>query len=142
MDGGLGGVGSSSGGTWGNIIRVGNVLDNCGFSCSSLFGRKVGNGLSTLFWKDRWLGDRLKEVVVSNRIFKSNGEWGWHEGWRCQLQGRALGEWGELQDLIRSVSSLSNQSDSCIWWLRDDRTFAVKYVKDLVDTTLFVPSTG
>ena len=58
-DGGFGSVRTmiEGSGVWSGILRVGVDLDNLGIDFTSSFERKVGNGMDTSFWEDRWRGN-------------------------------------------------------------------------------------
>ncbi|KHN01950.1 hypothetical protein glysoja_040782, partial [Glycine soja] len=64
-------------------------------------GRKIGDGSSTLFWKDKWLGNTIlksaflrlyrialnKDVKVADMgIWLASG-WSWQWHWRCSSSG-------------------------------------------------------
>nr|GEY61308.1 RNA-directed DNA polymerase, eukaryota, reverse transcriptase zinc-binding domain protein [Tanacetum cinerariifolium] len=42
-------------GVWDEIIKVGIDLDNVGIRFTLSFMCKIGNGLDTSFWEDRWV---------------------------------------------------------------------------------------
>ena len=93
------------------------IQDDVGFEGGRWFEdnvfRKVGNGVDTCFWTDRWLGEvplcvcyrRLFELAEDKGISVADmRELGWgedEEGWRWH---RRLWVWGE--EMVRECSSL------------------------------------
>ena len=55
--------------TWGNIIRVEKQFEKNGLHWVESFGRVVGNGEKTEFWKDIWV-DRIRMCDRFPRLFK------------------------------------------------------------------------
>ncbi|XP_071700011.1 uncharacterized mitochondrial protein AtMg00310-like [Rutidosis leptorrhynchoides] len=81
--------------TWANIVKAGGVVDSLGLSFRDSFIKSVGNGSTTSFWNEVWLGDvtlksrfkRLhkletnRDAAVSERVTwdgsKMAGTWCW-----------------------------------------------------------------
>ena len=47
----------SQGSLWNQILNSFDCLNNLNLNPKSLIKIKLGNGLNTLFWLDRWYGD-------------------------------------------------------------------------------------
>ncbi|XP_071700669.1 uncharacterized protein [Rutidosis leptorrhynchoides] len=90
IDGGLrsgdGLAHQSTSGVWNNIIRAGNVIESCHVNFKNSFKKSIGDGKSSLFWKDNWCGsmcfkemfsrlyrlESKKEALVSDRLASCN----------------------------------------------------------------------
>ena len=101
--------------------------------------RKVGNGLTTSFWKDNWRGGRSfaykysrllsissqKEAMVGEIEELSHGGLNWNFSWR-----RALFVWEEelLKSLLEDLEGMrwSNGEDEWTWKLEDSGAYSVK----------------
>jgi hypothetical protein len=109
---------------WRDICRVDS--ENSWFSQAA--NKKVGNGNSTKFWKDVWLGDQslenrfprlfgislLKDSLVCEAGRWENGTWKWVLEWRRQFFA-----WEEdlLQELLAVLACvlITDDNDRWIW---------------------------
>ncbi|XP_071714654.1 uncharacterized protein [Rutidosis leptorrhynchoides] len=122
----------------------------------SSFFKEVGNGETTSFWNDKWLGnfslrDRFKRLVRfesnldvrvrdrascmgSNRV----GCWGWS---RVPF-GRALGELDELNQLLSSHVSKGDGPDAWRWGGSTSGRFTTNILSESVTTKLLHAGTN
>jgi hypothetical protein len=120
-------------------------VDNNNNWFSGAVGLRVGNGKSTKFWTDVWLGDqpfcaifsRLYNISTQKMasVFEMgswfNGQWRWDLHWR-----RNFFEWEE--DLYRQLDVIITgftptlSDDSWIWRVNGDEGFTVKSCYDLL----------
>ena len=135
-------------GKWGDIVKVGKDIEASGISFYSSFVKKMGNGLSTRFWLDPWIGDgvvlkekfprlfrlELNESVSVGEMRSWNGDtWGWSWRWVRSPRGRGLGDLTELTNLITFFIPNVLISDSWRWTLDKDGCFTVKGLRELID---------
>ncbi|GKD78323.1 RNA-directed DNA polymerase, eukaryota, reverse transcriptase zinc-binding domain protein, partial [Tanacetum coccineum] len=107
---------------------------------------KVGDGSLIRFWIDTWAGDlplrdrfnrlfhleKSKDCLIQDRI--SNGSWSWD--WiRPILSGRSSSDFVHMLDVIGSVE-VSQDSDSCFWYLSNDGNFSVSSIRHHIDDIL------
>ncbi|GAU27401.1 hypothetical protein TSUD_356360 [Trifolium subterraneum] len=101
--------------------------------------RKVGNGSSTAFWFDPWVGGlplkdryhRLFQVseqcleLVENMGSREHGQWEWDFRWKREL---SVAEFNLFQELLHVVTqSLSlGMEDSWVWTLDPTGSYSVK----------------
>jgi hypothetical protein len=101
--------------------------------------KKVGDGSSTAFWTDIWIGNvflkdhfprlfsvsSIKEAKVAGAGSWVNGRWCWSIAWR-----RNLSVWeDELHVQLMEIllgASLSMTKDKWVWSVEDDGVFSVK----------------
>jgi hypothetical protein len=120
---------------WKNIIALEKVVPGKNWFSESV-SRKVGNGLSTSFWKVKWLGDVPLEVAFPRLFSLSNFKdhmvrdmWGSDDSWSFSWR-RNLFRWEE--DLVASLLDLLepvvfSPEDDCWRWLDDvDEGFSIK----------------
>ncbi|PWA81455.1 RNA-directed DNA polymerase, eukaryota [Artemisia annua] len=96
--------GASKKGTWANITKLDEELQQLNILFTSLFSRKIGKRDSVNFWADEWIGDlnlanmfpRLyaleleKDCSLSERLIRV-GEtftWSWSWNWRRALRSK------------------------------------------------------
>lgn len=57
---------------WGNILRVGRVLEKISVPFAGSFGKVIENGLGSWFWLDKWVGNyRLCDKSLNSFILKA-----------------------------------------------------------------------
>jgi hypothetical protein len=101
--------------------------------------RKVGNGLTTSFWNDRWVGEKClrikyprlysvsnqKEALVGEMGVPSGTRWEWRFTWRRHLfmweEELLLSLKEDLEEMVRS-----EEKDVWRWSLEDSGVFTVK----------------
>ncbi|XP_071687945.1 uncharacterized protein [Rutidosis leptorrhynchoides] len=97
--------------TWANIIKAGDHIDSIGVAFKDSFKKSIGDGSSTRFWSDCWVGsstlksrfgrlfrlDRDSNALVKDRIIKDGCSlWNW-----IRLPGgRTLDQLQQLTELI------------------------------------------
>ncbi|PNT66117.1 hypothetical protein BRADI_3g07414v3 [Brachypodium distachyon] len=92
-------------------------------SCSS----QVGNGLSTLFWKDRWIDGKCIEdmapslyslirpkAILSRTVASSLAMAVWVSDIRGGLSLIAIGQFLRLWERLSLMPPLSQEGDSCV----------------------------
>ncbi|PWA76520.1 reverse transcriptase domain, Reverse transcriptase zinc-binding domain protein [Artemisia annua] len=145
----LSGYGGSS--TWDAILSSVHILKSKGIDLLSYCIRKVGNGVSTRFWNDIWIGDQPlnskfpriymldndRDCYVANRIPLLD----WSSILRRHPRGRAeLSQYEALRAAIGNVA-LNDHCDSWQWSVDVSSGFSVASVRSLVDArTLDVDS--
>ncbi|GJX46125.1 RNA-directed DNA polymerase, eukaryota [Tanacetum coccineum] len=130
--------------TWSSILKEINILKTQGIDIISHCKIRVGNGRSTSFWNDLWIGDscfcykfsRLyalyinKECTVADKMVAS-----FTSSFRREVRGGAESlQLTQILDLLGTVI-LSNMEDRWIWDLNGDGDFCVKDVRNLLDVT-------
>ncbi|GKE77969.1 RNA-directed DNA polymerase, eukaryota, partial [Tanacetum coccineum] len=132
---------------WSTIIKEVDVLKAQGIDLISHCKIRIGNGRSTSFWKDLWIGDcrlcdkfpRLyaldvnKECSVMSKMSDS-----FTSSFRRVIRGGI--ESTQLSDIMSILGSviLSSNEDTYFWDLNGDGDFRVKDVRNLIDET-FLP---
>ncbi|KAJ9541035.1 LOW QUALITY PROTEIN: hypothetical protein OSB04_027541 [Centaurea solstitialis] len=137
-----------AGNSWSSIIRVGTILDSKGVDFTRSFVKKLGDGISTKMWKERWLGlDRLQDVFprlfrlevdnsasVAERGEWVDGEWRWSWKWRREPRGRELGELEDLTARLTGIAPNIGGSDKTEWKLDGSGSYTVKKMRELLGT--------
>ena len=121
---------------WKEVVKLGDYGTNNWFNLA--VDRKVGNGLATSFWNDRWRGDKSfrdkyprlysvsiqKEAVVEEVREVSELGWEWSFHWR-----RHLFMWEEelLLSLKEDLEGMAwlQEEDVWKWSLEDTGVFSV-----------------
>ncbi|GJV09846.1 RNA-directed DNA polymerase, eukaryota [Tanacetum coccineum] len=132
---------------WSTIIKEVDVLKAQGIDLISHCKIRIGNGRSTSFWKDLWIGDcrlcdkfpRLyaldvnKECSVTSKMSDS-----FTSSFRRVIRGGIKST--QLSDIMSILGSviLSSNEDRYFWDLNGDGDFRVKDVRNLIDET-FLP---
>ncbi|GJR72560.1 reverse transcriptase domain, reverse transcriptase zinc-binding domain protein [Tanacetum coccineum] len=135
------------GGVWSDIVRVGKELKNMEGGFLGQFIRVIGDGLSTSFWADKWVGDvklserfprlfhleNIKDALVGNRGNWSDGIWVWNWDWIRSPRGRVMGELKELEEIITGISIDRNRKDRWKWKLDPKGEFSVKSLSKWIE---------
>ncbi|KAJ9557691.1 hypothetical protein OSB04_012305 [Centaurea solstitialis] len=144
VGGAVGEVRGSS--VWKSVIKVGKVLDREGCNFSTSFEKEVGDGWSTKFWEDIWVGgetlkgrfnrlynlETCKEALIAERgSFIGNG-WVWEWSWRRELRGREVGEFSELCSILEGFNSKQGEADKYVWKLDPAGGFSVKTLRSVL----------
>lgn len=126
---------------------MGRILEKMGIHFARSFGRKVGEGSSTFFWLDKWVGNfrlcemfpRLfhlesqKKVLVGDRGAWEGAIWRWVLGWSRELRGRTLNEFEDLLGKLQEWAPNHGHRDKRWWFLDESGDFTVKALKELVN---------
>ncbi|GJY38702.1 putative RNA-directed DNA polymerase, eukaryota, reverse transcriptase zinc-binding domain protein [Tanacetum coccineum] len=149
VEAGMTPYGCKTNGLWAKIVGTINHLHSSGTVPFCSIKYKVGYGSLIHFWINTWAGDlplrdrfnRLfhleiyKDCLIQDRI--SNGSWSWD--WiRPILSGRPSSNFVHMLDVIGSVE-VSQDSDSCFWYLSNDGNFSVSSIRHHIDD-LLLPS--
>jgi hypothetical protein len=129
---------SSASSWWKNLVAIDKAVPNLNWFVDAV-GRNLGNGYSTLFWTQKWIGDaplsevfpRLfslsiqKDSKVSDLVEVEGDTRRWHFNWR-----RNPFHWEEdlvlrLQEIVERVV-FTLEDDSWIWLPDDEGIFSVK----------------
>ena len=49
---------------WGNILKVGDIMEKKCVNFRNSFGKKLGDGALVQFWQDKWVGGLKNERQV------------------------------------------------------------------------------
>ncbi|XP_071695666.1 uncharacterized protein [Rutidosis leptorrhynchoides] len=146
---------SSNRGTWKFVIDAGKRLDSIGLPFNTSFVKTAGNGATTSFWNEVWIGDEClrnkfkwmyqleekNDATVQDRIVKigdiCSGSWCWT---RSPL-GRALGELENLSNMINSFVFRNIDGDSWSWNMTSSGRFTTKALTDLIEEKIFAGNT-
>ncbi|KAJ9548768.1 hypothetical protein OSB04_021311 [Centaurea solstitialis] len=142
---GVGGEGRGSS-VWRSIINMGRVIDGVGCNFSRSFGKIVGNGCSTKFWEDRWVGGEVlkerfprlyniessKGALVSDRGSMVGSEWVWEWNWRRLPFGREVSELEEMLKWVENFKPVSAWEDKVVWLLEPQGGFSVKTLRTIL----------
>nr|GEV07017.1 RNA-directed DNA polymerase, eukaryota [Tanacetum cinerariifolium] len=134
--------------TWSSILKEINILKAQGVDLISHCKIRVGNGLSTSFWNDLWIGyahlrymfprlyelDSNKECTVADKMNAPLTS-----SFRRTVRGGAESlQLAHLLDLLGPVI-LSNMEDRWIWDMNGDGVYRVKDVHIFLDE-VFLPN--
>ncbi|GJY42070.1 RNA-directed DNA polymerase, eukaryota [Tanacetum coccineum] len=130
---------------WKSIIREMDTLKHQGMDFISHCKLRVGNGTSTSFWKDMWLGNsrlcmeypRLfalendKDCKVATKLHGP-----FESSFRRNVRGGI--ESSQLSHILGDLESvvLSNAEDRWVWDLNGEGSFRVKDARSLIDEFL------
>ncbi|XP_071688252.1 uncharacterized protein [Rutidosis leptorrhynchoides] len=135
---------------WTNIVKAGSDIDSKGISFTNSFVRIIGNGLSTSFWNDFWLGnfslksrferlfylDSDPNVTVAGRLGQSGFEGVGNWDWVREPTGRAAGSLTELKVLLQGIKLDDQKNDTWGWSLSGNGFFKTKTLTGIIDSKL------
>ncbi|XP_071695221.1 uncharacterized protein [Rutidosis leptorrhynchoides] len=138
---------SSPRSTWTNILLAGKQIDELNISFSKSFSKILGDGSSTSFWHDVWIGDdklcnrfqrlyRLevsKDAAVCDRISVEGDSVNHNWNWIRVPTGRTFDEWQAVLELTSRVKLDPNSEDKWAWSLNSDNRLTVKSLAALID---------
>ncbi|XP_071728309.1 uncharacterized protein [Rutidosis leptorrhynchoides] len=134
-------------GIWGNIIATGVAMDELQVAFSRSFTKTIGDGGSTLFWLEHWIGsDKLcnlfprlfrlemtQNASVKDRYYKSNGQNISSWNWSRIPTGRTAAELDSLINLLSSFEGNCNNPDTWRWAFASNGLFTVKQLSNILD---------
>ncbi|GJR41057.1 RNA-directed DNA polymerase, eukaryota, reverse transcriptase zinc-binding domain protein [Tanacetum coccineum] len=145
--------------TWSRILNLKHELTKVGINLPTIFKKKIGDGRSTSFWHDHWLGSttlqesfpllyRLElnknclvcertinsllnnNVTVTSNVSRPSISWTWRRSFRSEE------ELNEQNDLINLLVNLHLSNGSDVWEFTYDasRRFSVNSMRKLIST--------
>nr|GEZ13913.1 RNA-directed DNA polymerase, eukaryota [Tanacetum cinerariifolium] len=136
-------IGAGSKSCWRNIVNEEKILSNQGIKVLDYMGIKLGNGESTAFWDDNWIGGKVlkysflciyaleteKGVTVNSKMSDTRLEKSLRRSIR---RGVEQVQFNELSNILQSVS-LMPYSDRWVWSLEGSREFSVASIQKIID---------
>ncbi|XP_071713621.1 uncharacterized protein [Rutidosis leptorrhynchoides] len=133
---------------WNSNCDAGKYVDGLGISFSKSFIRLIGDGKSTSFWDDIWVGnasfkDRFKrlyrleidkDINISNKIEEFMGDG--LGNWAYPPMGRTNSELNELRDTVQNLQLIEDKEDCWSWNLNSKGIYMVKDCSVLVDKVI------
>ncbi|GJW27992.1 RNA-directed DNA polymerase, eukaryota [Tanacetum coccineum] len=131
---------------WTSIINEVKVLANKGINLMSFMQKKMGNGLSTLFWEDGWCEggkfkerfprayalENLKRITVGSKLTQPCLT---HSFRRIPRGGLEESQVEELSKVVQTVE-LNNSQDKWSWSLNTVGEYTVASARYLIDVRL------
>nr|GFA31235.1 RNA-directed DNA polymerase, eukaryota [Tanacetum cinerariifolium] len=111
-------VGKVSRSCWRNIVNEVRILSNQGIKVLDYIRIKLGNGESTAFWDDNWIGGKVLKLENSLR--------------RSIRGGVEQVQFNELSDMLQSVSRMP-YSNRWVWSLEGSGEFFVASIQNIID---------
>nr|GEV34660.1 transposon Ty3-G Gag-Pol polyprotein [Tanacetum cinerariifolium] len=136
-------------GPWNNVMQIVSELHNTSMVPISVMKRKIGDGMSTLFWHDVWINDthlaqqfprlfvleEFKNAMVGDRWNGSSFAW----NWRRPLRGGTEDyQYHRICDFIKQVTIVQTE-DSWRWSCDKMDSFSVNGLRIHLDC-LALPS--
>ncbi|GKC33112.1 RNA-directed DNA polymerase, eukaryota, reverse transcriptase zinc-binding domain protein [Tanacetum coccineum] len=133
---------------WNAINTLQKPLSEININLQSIFVKRVGDGMSTLFWKDVWIGETplfdrfprlfalesLQDCRVSDRCslgpFTRN--WAWRRNVRSGSEESQL---NNLLDLLKDFSPVPSP-DSWTYCVDNTKSFTVSSMRKHIDNSL------
>nr|XP_043618724.1 uncharacterized protein LOC122590597 [Erigeron canadensis] len=138
---------SKNSGIWASICSSLKEIHALSSVPANVIARRLGNGESTHFWTDIWMGNEAfssrfprlyametnKQALVSNRW--NNGEWSWL--WRRNIRdGAEATQLANLTSLIQSIQ-LIDKANSWTWNVPGNTSFSVHQFRLCLERALF-----
>nr|GEV60414.1 RNA-directed DNA polymerase, eukaryota, reverse transcriptase zinc-binding domain protein [Tanacetum cinerariifolium] len=128
---------------WLNIIKEVKTLKDQGVNVFQFMHLKLGNGDSTLFWKDNWInGLVLKDmypriyaleksimVKVSSKLMESSLDYSFHRNVRGGVE---QSQYDALSDLVNGITFVP-ASDRYVWSLESLGEFSMASIRKVID---------
>ncbi|XP_071695660.1 uncharacterized protein [Rutidosis leptorrhynchoides] len=135
---------------WNDIIKTGDNIIEIGIPFRNLFVKDIGNGGSTSFWNDSWIGnevlkDKFKRLwrletatnaLVKDRVIWNGSNWvcNWH--WAREPTRRARGELQSLSDVILGVVLNPDKTDTWKWTSASNGIFTTKALTIMLNSRI------
>ncbi|GKC45535.1 putative RNA-directed DNA polymerase, eukaryota, reverse transcriptase zinc-binding domain protein [Tanacetum coccineum] len=133
-------------GLWAKIVGTINHLHSSSIVPYCSIKYKVGDGSLIRFWIDTSAGDlplldrfnrlfhleKSKDCMIQVHISNGSCSWDWI---RPILSGRSFSDFVHMLDVIGSME-VSQDSDSCFWYLSNDENFSVSSIRHHIDDHL------
>nr|GEU70899.1 RNA-directed DNA polymerase, eukaryota, reverse transcriptase zinc-binding domain protein [Tanacetum cinerariifolium] len=128
---------------WRNIVNEVRILSNQGIKVLDYMRIKLGNGESTAFWDDNWIGGKVlkysfpriyaleteKEVTVNSKMSDTRLE----NSLRRSIRGGVKQvQFNELSGMLQ-LDSLMPYSDRWVWLLESLGAFFVASIRKIID---------
>ncbi|XP_071728864.1 uncharacterized protein [Rutidosis leptorrhynchoides] len=131
--------------TWKEIVKTGNDIEDLGLTFKGSFAKKLGDGASTSFWNDSWLGnvvlknkfkrlwrlDVNSQATVRDRVHVADSKCVGNWAWSRELTGRTCGELVELNRLLEAATIDPKSSDGWLWTMSNNGLFSTARKKRL-----------
>ncbi|XP_071718440.1 uncharacterized protein [Rutidosis leptorrhynchoides] len=135
---------------WNEIVKISNHINTIGLSFRNSFVKDLGDGGSTSFWNDSWIGgetlkgkfkrlSRLENdinVSVKDRVIwdgaKGVGNWSWTR----EPFGWARDELHSLTEMISGAVFNPEKEDSWRWAPGGNGMFTTKFLSDMITSRL------
>ncbi|XP_071707909.1 uncharacterized protein [Rutidosis leptorrhynchoides] len=114
---------------WSNIVKTGHHIDSLGVGFRSSFIKNIGDGASTSFWNDVWLGD----VKVRDRVAWDGEKWAGGWNWTREVVGRTHDELQDLNRMLQQASLRPDTPDFWAWAPGSNARFRTKCLTELID---------
>ncbi|XP_071714515.1 uncharacterized protein [Rutidosis leptorrhynchoides] len=138
------------------IVGQGGEIEELGVPFKSYFIKEIGDGASTYFWNDLWIGnevlkskfkrlarlDNNLQVSVKDRVRMEGAKW--VGDWACvrNPSRRASGELEKLNKLMDSVRLQPQKADGWRWSLCSNGAFTTGSLTSQINTKLLSPGQG
>ncbi|GLU12194.1 hypothetical protein SLE2022_288940 [Rubroshorea leprosula] len=115
--------------------------------------KSVGEGNDTLFWKEKWCGERTfkenfnrlyrvavsKEALIKDMGEWRDGEWTWNWGWRRELMGREHSLLQDLEKLLKECKLMKGKQDFWSWKHDSKGNYSTKSAYSLLNISIEEP---
>ena len=138
---------TTSSSQWNAISTLNKPLSQININLQSIFVKKVGNGMSTIFWKDVWIGETrlsdrfprlfalesLKDCSVADRCNLNFGPFTRNWAWRRNV--RSGPEQSQLIGFTQRLLPCSSP-DSWTYYVDTTKSFTVSSMRKHIDASL------
>ncbi|XP_071712198.1 uncharacterized protein [Rutidosis leptorrhynchoides] len=132
---------------WNGIIKCGFDIEKANVPFRKLFVKDIGDGSSTSFWNDTWLGEeafkhRFKRLVrlendmaatvkdrITSDVLNCKGNWSWVRA----PSGHAKGELERLNELLVGAIINPSKHDTWRWRAGNNGNFTTKSLTILIE---------
>ncbi|XP_071738720.1 uncharacterized protein [Rutidosis leptorrhynchoides] len=138
--------------TWYNILNAGKVITELGVPFANSIQRSIGDGSTTDFWKDSWIGETIledkfsrlfrletnQEAKVADRVRWINGSCEFTWEWSRNIIGRANNELQVLISMLNSFTYSCHNVDGWKWTLSPSGRFTTKTLQSLIEEKFLI----